>query len=115
MPIGGGAEGGISVLLYKFVWIPVLAFFGKIFWDESRLKSTNKNVKALCERLEEVDKEILIIRSRMVEEPQIRALLKEALEPFYEDQKEQKADIKIIAENIVQLRIEMAASNAARG
>lgn len=99
------AESGIIALLYQYVWLPLSVIIGYLFRDS---REKNDSIKKLEER-------IAIVETQQISEQRIRTIIKESLGPFMEDRVELKKDVKAIAENVVQLRVDMAAQNATRG
>ena len=115
MAAGGGAgESGLAILLYKYAWIPFIGFLGKILWDNNKIREHKDRADSLEGRITQTEADIHNLQIEVVDKEEVRHIIKEVMTPYFEDQKEVKADIKTIAENVVQLRIETAAHNVSR-
>jgi hypothetical protein len=94
----------ILKLALDWAWAIVLAVAGWV-WKDSQKKE---------DALAALDKRLHKLESEAVKEEKVKAIIKEVLQSYFEETHEMKRDLKAIAENVVNLRIDVAAMNAAR-
>ena len=111
-------EVGLTAMLIKWIWVPIVTLVIKVFWDETRFKELKKEREAIVsrqnKRITELEKDTASLKTTCVTENNVRTILKETMEPFFIDQKETRDDIKTISENLTKLRVDVAGENASR-
>ena len=95
----------ISVLAYKYIWVPMLAILGKMFMDETWKNNFNK-------RIEKVETRVTVAESTIVTDERIRAIIEETERNLKEKYSDLRVDFKEVAENVIELRLDFATASA---
>lgn len=98
------SSGALTVILYKYIWIPFLALLGKMFWDESWKRSFR-------DRIQTIETRLSVAETNIVLDARVREIAEETVSKLKEDYSELKVDFKEVAENVIELRIELASSS----
>jgi chromosome segregation ATPase len=94
--------------LFNKAWVFLVALW---LYDRKKYDNSTEKVKT---RLDNLEKESIAIKSQFVTEEQMKQAIREALEPYREDQEEIKVLLKELNSNVVSLSKDMAVQDAIR-
>ena len=100
-------ETTLPVLVYKYIWVPFLAVLGKMFMDESWKSKFSKRIDA-------VETRVTVAETTFVTDARVREIVEECERALKEKYSDLRVDFKEVAENVIELRLEFAASSANR-
>ena len=100
-------DTAIPLLLYKWFWVPLLGILGKMFLDETWKTRFRK-------RIEAIETRVTVAETTIVTDERIREIIEETERNLKEKYSDLRVDFKEVAENVIELRLEFAASSISR-
>ena len=100
-------ETTLPVLVYKYVWVPFIAILGKMFMDETWKSKFSKRIDA-------VETRVTVAETTLVPDSRVREIVEECERNLKEKYSDLRVDFKEVAENVIELRLEFAASSIKR-